>query len=93
MIKKCAVLQLKKNTNFLSNSKLQEKPSALREHPALQNMKFLLFSVFGGHFCSPGSGSSRPKPVRIHVDPDPYPQHWPKNSFSVAIHSNVPGTK
>ncbi len=39
-------------------SKLQKKPSALkREHPALQNMKFLkFFSVFVGHFCPPGSG-------------------------------------
>jgi hypothetical protein len=40
-------------------SKLQEKPSALkREHPALQNMKFLNFFIFLGHFCPPGSGST-----------------------------------
>jgi hypothetical protein len=32
-----------------------KKPSALkREHPALQNMKFLdFFSIFVGHFCPP----------------------------------------
>jgi hypothetical protein len=40
-----------KNANFLSlglgTSKLQEKPSALkREHPALQNMKFILLFLF-----------------------------------------------
>ncbi len=75
-------------------SKLQEKPLALRrEHRAFQNIKITSFSVFGGHFSSPGSGFSRPKPMRIHVDPDPYPQHWSKNSFSVVIHSNVPGTE
>jgi hypothetical protein len=38
-------------------SKLQEKPSArIREHPALQNIKFL-FSIFLGQLCPPGSGS------------------------------------
>jgi hypothetical protein len=37
-------------------SKLQKKPSALkREHPALQNMEFLIFSTFLGHFFTPGS--------------------------------------
>jgi hypothetical protein len=30
----------------------QEKPSTLkREHPALQNMKFLNFSIFVGYFA------------------------------------------
>jgi len=39
-------------------SKLLKKPSAVkREHPALKNMKFLIFSIFVGHFCPPGSGS------------------------------------
>jgi hypothetical protein len=33
-------------------SKLQEKPSALkREHPALQKIKFINFSLFVGHFA------------------------------------------
>jgi hypothetical protein len=32
-----------------------------------------LFSVFCGHFCPPGSGSSRQKSM---VDPDPDPQPW-----------------
>jgi hypothetical protein len=43
-------------------SKLQKKPSALkREHPALQNMKFLnFFPIFVVHFCPPGSGSRCP---------------------------------
>jgi hypothetical protein len=40
-------------------SKLQKKTSALkREHPALQNMKFLNFFLnFVGNFCPPRSGS------------------------------------
>ncbi len=39
----------------LRTSKLQEKPSALkREHPALQNFKFLpFFPIFEGHFALP----------------------------------------
>jgi hypothetical protein len=45
--------------------KLQKKPSALkREHPALQNMKFLKFVLlFVGHFCPPGSGSGSTDPI------------------------------
>jgi hypothetical protein len=50
-------------------SKLQEKPLAqIREHPALQNSKVSsVFSLFVGHFCpsETGSGSSRPKSIRI----------------------------
>jgi hypothetical protein len=47
-----------KTTIYLSppvrTSKLQTKPSALkREHPALQNMNFLNFSIIVGHFCPP----------------------------------------
>jgi hypothetical protein len=39
-------------------SKLQEKLSALKtEHLALKKIKFMnFFSIFVGHFCSPGSG-------------------------------------
>jgi hypothetical protein len=49
-------------------SKLQKKPSALkREHPALQNMKYL---IFVDHFCPPGSGSG----FRIRIQ---IPIHWP----------------
>jgi hypothetical protein len=33
-----------------------------------------LFSVFVSYFCFPGSGSSRPRLMRIHPKPDP--QHW-----------------
>jgi hypothetical protein len=38
------------------------KPSAFkREHPTLQEMKFInFFSFFVGHFCPPGSGSRDP---------------------------------
>jgi hypothetical protein len=45
---------------FIKTPKLQEKPLALkREHPALLNTKFgFFFSIFMGHFCPPGSGSS-----------------------------------
>ncbi len=36
-------------------SKLHEKPSALkREHPALQNVKFLKNFIFVGHFFTSG---------------------------------------
>ncbi len=55
-------------------SKLHEKPSNLkRKRAALQNMKFLIFSIFVGHFFPPesGSGSSRPKSMRTHADADP----------------------
>jgi hypothetical protein len=60
----------------IRTSKLKEKPSALnREHPALQSMKLLNFFEFSilWHFCPFRSepGSSRPKPERIHADPDP----------------------
>ncbi len=57
----------------------QEKPLALKtKHPALQNNTFLNFLFSCGSFCLPasGSGSSRPKTMRIHADPDP--QHWQK---------------
>jgi hypothetical protein len=48
-------------------SKLQKKPSALkREHPALQNMKFLNFSTLVGHFCPPRSGFGFRIRIRIH---------------------------
>jgi hypothetical protein len=29
-----------------------------KEHPALQNMKIIFFSIFVGNFCPPGSGSA-----------------------------------
>ncbi len=46
-------------------SQLQEKPSAhKREHPALQNMDFFP-SIFTGHFCPPGSGSTDPNWIHI----------------------------
>jgi hypothetical protein len=38
-----------------------------REHPALQNMKFLNFSTFVGNFCPPGSGSEPTDPIRIQI--------------------------
>jgi len=35
-----------------------------------------------GNFCRPRSGSSWPKSVRIHADPDP--KHWlPLNAFTL----------
>jgi hypothetical protein len=48
-------------------SKLQKKPSALKkEHPALQNMKFLniFIGTFLDNFCPPGYGSGFR--IRIH---------------------------
>jgi hypothetical protein len=57
-------------------SKLLKKPSALkREHPALQNMKFLnFFSTFVGNFCPPGSGSESTDPIESGSNSDPDPQ-------------------
>jgi hypothetical protein len=50
--------------------KLQEKPSAFREHPALQNMKFL-FLIFVGHFALLDPD---PDPAtQTNADPDPKP--------------------
>ncbi len=45
-------------------SKLQQKPLK-REHPAPQNMKYLTFFLFLRVFLPSGSGSSRPKSMRI----------------------------
>ncbi len=44
-----------KFTYLLASIKLLKKPAALkREHPALKNMKFLIFfPTFVGHFCPP----------------------------------------
>jgi hypothetical protein len=65
----------------LRTFKLQKKPSALkREHPTLQNMKFLNFFVL---LCvnfvlldpdsESGSGSTDPIESGSHWDPDPQP--------------------
>jgi hypothetical protein len=48
-----------KNCNLpIKDAQATEEPSSLkREHPALQNMKFIKKnSIFVGHFCPPGSG-------------------------------------
>jgi hypothetical protein len=60
-------------------------PLALKkEDPALQNIKFsYFFPIFVVTFalldpdshCQCGSGSSRPKSIRIHVDPNPDAKH------------------
>ncbi len=53
-------------------SKVQEKPSASKEN--IQHFKtwnFFTFSIFVGQFYPRGSGSSRPKSMRIHADLDP----------------------
>jgi hypothetical protein len=58
-------------------SNLQKKPAALkREYPALQNMKFLTFSTFVGHFCPSGSGPDTDSLTWLNLDPDPDPKHW-----------------
>jgi hypothetical protein len=38
------------------------------------------FSTFEGLICPPGYGSSRPKSMRIHADPDP--KHWNNHIYS-----------
>ncbi len=63
-------------------SKLQKKSQTLkREHPALQNMKFLIFSTLGVIFAlldpdsdsEYGSGSTDPIESGSNSDPDPQP--------------------
>ncbi len=66
------IIRPSKKTSKLPNGKHCE--CALKsEHPAL-------FSICVGHFCPPGSGSSRQKTMQIQADADPYPdqdpQHW-----------------
>ncbi len=70
-----------KNCNLLISrppyrtSKQKEKPSALkREHPALQNMNFLNFFYFVGHFCSPGSGSKSADLIECWNSSNRYPK-------------------
>jgi hypothetical protein len=52
-----------------------ENFSLKRENPAVQKQEISSL-IFLGHFCphEPVSGSSRPKPMRIHVNPDPQQQ-------------------
>jgi hypothetical protein len=55
-------------------SKLQKKPSALKkEHPALQNMKFLIF-----FYPDPDSenGSGPTDQIESGLNPDPDPKPW-----------------
>ncbi len=54
--------------HVLCELSLQFSPQ--KEHPALQNMKFLEFFLMyftGGSFCLPGSESNRPKLIRIRI--------------------------
>ncbi len=57
--------------------KLQEKPSALKKRTSStskhENSVPVLFFIFVGHFCPPGSGSI--KLMRIHADPQPCLAH------------------
>ncbi len=70
--------------------KLQEKPTVVkREHHHFKTTYGIssLFSFFEGHFCQPGSGSSRRKSI---MDPDPQlwyrvpinGETWPRSSPS-----------
>ncbi len=48
------------------------------------------FSIFAGHFCPPrsGSGSSRPKSMQIHGDPDPAHKSEKLNYNRLTKHDN-----
>ncbi len=98
MTKNCKILQLKKFLFFYQNifhplafmkdSKLQEKPAALqKEHPSLQNIKFLYFLLFLWVFFAlldPDPDPHSPMRIRVqptkinvdHADPDPDPLYW-----------------
>ncbi len=62
-------------------SKLQRKPSAFkRKHPALQNMKFLIFSYYCGSYIAlldqdSESGSGSTDLIESDSNPDPDPKH------------------
>jgi hypothetical protein len=62
--------------------------SPQREHPALQNMKFLYFFLyfFVGNFFPPGSGSGSSN--SNNADPDPKPCF---SATSISYHSNLAG--
>ncbi len=72
-------------------SKLQEKPSAhKREHPALQNIKFLNFFLFLGIIFSlldpdPDSESISTDLVESATNPDP--KHWLQRNPYWQLHS------
>ncbi len=78
MTKNAKILQRKKIQIFAKNCylfipRLQEEPSALKkEHPALQNIKFLFhfFLLFLGSFL-PSWMRIRIQATKIHADPDP----------------------
>jgi hypothetical protein len=49
-------------------SNLQEKPSTLkRKRAALQNMKFLIFSIFVGHFCGDPADQNQWGSMRMRI--------------------------
>jgi hypothetical protein len=61
-----------KNLKFLKNLFYQKLPS-IPGRTCSKSKRYIssLFSFFVGNFCSPGSGSGRPKSMRIQADPDP----------------------
>ncbi len=52
---------------LLRTSRIPEKPTLKREHPALLNLKFIPLFSFCGSFCPPGSGYGRRKSMRIWI--------------------------
>jgi hypothetical protein len=51
-------------------------------------MKFLLFSIFMGLYCSPGSGSAFPMPIRIQptkIKEDPLPDQDPQHTSDFTL--------
>jgi hypothetical protein len=56
-----------KNCSLLNIYPSIKDVQATEEAFSSQNMKFLHFLFFVGHFCPPGSGSSRPKSQRIWI--------------------------
>ncbi len=54
-----------------------ETPGPQKRTSSTSNYSFTSL-FFVGHFCSPcsGSGSSQPKSMRTHLDPDPDSQHY-----------------
>jgi hypothetical protein len=75
------ILKAEKRNYFsqhLCKSYIRSLHPLKREHPVLQNIKFLNFFIFFvGLFCPPGSGSALPVRIRIQPGINAY-QYWPK---------------
>jgi hypothetical protein len=81
----------KKNCNYVSlgllvrpGKRTNLPPSKKKNIQHFQILNFIPLYVFFGNFCPPGSGSSKPKSMRIPENLDP--EHWFKGK---KIHKKI----